>query len=25
MEKKDPLESLCEENPETDECRIYED
>ncbi|XP_058109437.1 calvin cycle protein CP12-3, chloroplastic-like [Magnolia sinica] len=25
MEKKDPLESLCEENRETDECRIYED
>ncbi|XP_071731922.1 calvin cycle protein CP12-3, chloroplastic [Rutidosis leptorrhynchoides] len=22
---KDPLESFCKENPETDECRIYED
>ncbi|KAG7590359.1 hypothetical protein ISN44_As07g025330 [Arabidopsis suecica] len=21
----DPLESFCQENPETDECRIYED
>ncbi|RWR72762.1 calvin cycle protein CP12-3, chloroplastic [Cinnamomum micranthum f. kanehirae] len=25
MEKEDPLESFCNENPETDECRIYED
>ncbi|XP_031501782.1 calvin cycle protein CP12-3, chloroplastic [Nymphaea colorata] len=25
MEKEDPLESYCKENPETDECRIYED
>ncbi|CAN6440056.1 unnamed protein product [Victoria cruziana] len=25
MEKADPLESYCKENPETDECRIYED
>ena len=25
MEKEDPLESYCQENPETDECRIYED
>ncbi|OVA01040.1 protein of unknown function CP12 [Macleaya cordata] len=25
MEKEDPLESFCSENPETDECRIYED
>jgi microsomal dipeptidase-like Zn-dependent dipeptidase len=25
MQKQDPLESFCEENPETDECRIYED
>ncbi|XP_068647605.1 calvin cycle protein CP12-3, chloroplastic-like [Aristolochia californica] len=25
MEKEDPLESFCTENPETDECRIYED
>ncbi|KAJ7961553.1 calvin cycle protein CP12-3, chloroplastic [Quillaja saponaria] len=25
MEKQDPLESFCQENPETDECRIYED
>ncbi|KAL8250095.1 hypothetical protein R6Q59_033788 [Mikania micrantha] len=24
-ENKDPLQSFCEENPETDECRIYED
>lgn len=24
MEKEDPLESFCSENPETDECRIYE-
>lgn len=24
-ENKDPLESFCIENPETDECRIYED
>ncbi|KAF5190033.1 Calvin cycle protein cp12-3 protein [Thalictrum thalictroides] len=25
LEKQDPLESFCSENPETDECRIYED
>lgn len=25
VEKKDPLESFCQENPETDECRVYED
>ncbi|XP_062165175.1 calvin cycle protein CP12-3, chloroplastic [Alnus glutinosa] len=25
LQKQDPLESFCEENPETDECRIYED
>ncbi|KAK9109556.1 hypothetical protein Sjap_017616 [Stephania japonica] len=25
MENQDPLESFCSENPETDECRIYED
>lgn len=25
MENQDPLESYCSENPETDECRIYED
>ncbi|RWR96027.1 calvin cycle protein CP12-3, chloroplastic [Cinnamomum micranthum f. kanehirae] len=25
MEKEDPLESFCIENPEADECRIYED
>ncbi|KAK9271374.1 hypothetical protein L1049_026964 [Liquidambar formosana] len=25
MEKQDPLESFCQENPETDECRIYDD
>uniref|UniRef100_A0A0D6R4M5 CP12 domain-containing protein n=1 Tax=Araucaria cunninghamii TaxID=56994 RepID=A0A0D6R4M5_ARACU len=24
-EKKDPLEEFCKENPETDECRMYED
>lgn len=24
-EKQDPLEGYCKENPETDECRIYED
>ncbi|XP_076884939.1 calvin cycle protein CP12-3, chloroplastic [Bidens hawaiensis] len=24
-ENKDPLQSFCEENPETDECRIFED
>ncbi|KAL2505929.1 Calvin cycle protein CP12-3 [Abeliophyllum distichum] len=23
--QQDPLESFCQENPETDECRIYED
>ncbi|KAL8487143.1 hypothetical protein ACS0TY_023251 [Phlomoides rotata] len=23
--QKDPLEHFCQENPETDECRIYED
>ncbi|VVA95508.1 unnamed protein product [Arabis nemorensis] len=22
---QDPLESFCQENPETDECRVYED
>ncbi|KAI3896376.1 hypothetical protein MKX03_028794 [Papaver bracteatum] len=25
VEKEDPLESFCNENPETDECRVYED
>ncbi|CBI40783.3 unnamed protein product, partial [Vitis vinifera] len=25
MEKEDPLESYCQENPENEECRIYED
>ncbi|XWS74564.1 hypothetical protein CRYUN_Cryun01aG0009000 [Craigia yunnanensis] len=25
IEKKDPLEFFCQENPETDECRVYED
>lgn len=25
LEKQDPLEFFCQENPETDECRIYED
>ena len=25
MEKQDPLEFFCQDNPETDECRIYED
>nr|DAD41901.1 TPA_asm: hypothetical protein HUJ06_016224 [Nelumbo nucifera] len=25
LEKQDPLESFCQDNPETDECRIYED
>lgn len=25
MQNQDPLESFCGENPETDECRIYED
>lgn len=25
MQKQDPLESFCQENPETDECRVYED
>ncbi|XP_038994431.1 calvin cycle protein CP12-3, chloroplastic-like [Hibiscus syriacus] len=25
IEKKDPLESFCQENPDTEECRIYED
>ncbi|KAF9602036.1 hypothetical protein IFM89_024793 [Coptis chinensis] len=25
LEKEDPLEYFCSENPETDECRIYED
>ncbi|MCL7044540.1 hypothetical protein MKW94_002284 [Papaver nudicaule] len=25
IEKEDPLESFCNENPETDECRVYED
>ncbi|KAH6768281.1 CP12 domain-containing protein 3 [Perilla frutescens var. hirtella] len=23
--QKDPLEHFCQENPETDECRVYED
>lgn len=23
--EQDPLESFCQENPETDECRVYED
>jgi replication-associated recombination protein RarA len=23
--KQDPLEAFCEDNPETDECRVYED
>ncbi|GAB4846943.1 hypothetical protein Ancab_025953 [Ancistrocladus abbreviatus] len=25
LNSQDPLESFCQENPETDECRIYED
>ncbi|KAK6947977.1 hypothetical protein RJ641_001450 [Dillenia turbinata] len=25
LEKQDPLEYFCRDNPETDECRIYED
>ncbi|KAL9395279.1 hypothetical protein Peur_014564 [Populus x canadensis] len=25
LEKQDPLEYYCQDNPETDECRIYED
>lgn len=25
IEKQDPLEYFCQDNPETDECRIYED
>lgn len=25
VEKLDPLESFCQDNPETEECRIYED
>ncbi|KAM5574047.1 calvin cycle protein CP12-3, chloroplastic [Rosa sericea] len=25
MKDSDPLESFCQDNPETDECRIYED
>ncbi|XP_052201166.1 calvin cycle protein CP12-3, chloroplastic [Diospyros lotus] len=25
LDKLDPLESFCQDNPETDECRIYED
>ena len=25
IEKKDPLEFFCQENPETEECRVYED
>ena len=25
LEKYDPLESFCEDNPETDECRLYDD
>ncbi|GLT74035.1 hypothetical protein SLA2020_458560 [Shorea laevis] len=24
LEKQDPLEFYCQENPETDECRVYE-
>ena len=24
-EKTDPLENFCEDNPEADECRVYED
>ncbi|GMI70137.1 hypothetical protein HRI_000683000 [Hibiscus trionum] len=25
VEKKDPLESFCQENPETEECKVFED
>ncbi|XVE68359.1 hypothetical protein DITRI_Ditri09bG0062000 [Diplodiscus trichospermus] len=25
IEKKDPLEFFCQHNPETEECRVYED
>ncbi|XP_002510743.2 calvin cycle protein CP12-3, chloroplastic [Ricinus communis] len=25
LEKRDPLEYFCQDNPETDECRVYED
>ncbi|KAK0576541.1 hypothetical protein LWI29_019260 [Acer saccharum] len=25
LQKQDPLEFFCQDNPETDECRIYED
>ena len=25
LEKQDPLEFFCQDNPETDECRLYED
>ncbi|OAY50363.1 calvin cycle protein CP12-3, chloroplastic [Manihot esculenta] len=25
LEKQDPLEYFCQDNPETDECRVYED
>ncbi|KAI8004836.1 hypothetical protein LOK49_LG08G00030 [Camellia lanceoleosa] len=25
LEKQDPLEFFCQDNPETDECRIYDD
>ncbi|MBA0780531.1 hypothetical protein Gotri_004623 [Gossypium trilobum] len=25
VEKKDPLESFCLENPETEECKVYDD
>lgn len=25
LQNEDPLEYFCQENPETDECRIYED
>jgi hypothetical protein len=25
LEKQDPLEYYCQDNPETDECRVYED
>ncbi|KAI4390031.1 hypothetical protein MLD38_002186 [Melastoma candidum] len=25
VENRDPLESFCRENPDTDECRVYDD
>ncbi len=25
LEEQDPLEFFCQDNPETDECRVYED